>query len=51
MANPRELRIPARDADIRARTARIAAICARYDVPLGAAALQFAASHPAVETV
>jgi D-threo-aldose 1-dehydrogenase len=39
------------DADIRARTARIAAICARYDVPLGAAALQFAASHPAVETV
>ena len=39
------------EADVRARTARIAAICARYDVPLGAAALQFAASHPAVDTV
>ncbi len=39
------------DATIRSRTARIAAVCARHDVPLAAAALQFAAAHPAVETV
>jgi len=33
------------------RTGRIAAICAAHGVPLAAAALQFAASHPAVDTV
>lgn len=38
-------------ADVCARTARIAAICDRHGVPLAAAALQFAASHPAVATV
>jgi len=37
--------------DVIERTARIAAICAVHDVPLAAAALQFAASHPAVDTV
>ena len=39
------------DAAIRERTASIAAICAQHGVPLAAAALQFAASHPAVATV
>ena len=33
------------------RTARIAAICARHDVPLGAAALQFVLANPAITTV
>jgi len=33
------------------RTARIAAICTAHGVPLAAAALQYAASHPAVDTV
>jgi len=36
---------------IQERTARIAAICASHGVPLAAAALQFAAAHPAVDTV
>ena len=36
---------------VRARTAEIAAVCARHGVPIAAAALQFAASHPAVDTV
>jgi D-threo-aldose 1-dehydrogenase len=39
------------DAAILQRTARIAAICADHGVSLGAAALQFAASHPAVDTL
>lgn len=39
------------DRDVIERTARIAAICAAHGVPLAAAALQFAASHPAVDTV
>ena len=30
---------------------RIAAVCARHDVPLGAAALQFAMAHPVVASV
>ena len=30
---------------------RIEAICARYDVPLGAAALQFPLAHPQVVSV
>jgi len=38
------------DATVRERTAAIAGICARHDVPLAAAALQFAASHAAVDT-
>jgi D-threo-aldose 1-dehydrogenase len=33
------------------RARELAAICARYDVPLTAAALQFPARHPAVECV
>jgi D-threo-aldose 1-dehydrogenase len=32
------------------RTGRIASVCARYDVPLAAAALQFVLAHPAVRT-
>ena len=39
------------EAAVRARTDTIAAVCARHGVPLAAAALQFAASHPAVDTV
>ena len=39
------------DAAMRDRTAAIAAVCARHGVPLAAAALQFAASHPAIATV
>jgi D-threo-aldose 1-dehydrogenase len=41
---------PAR-ADVRERTARIAGICARHAVPIGAAALQFVARNPAVTTL
>lgn len=37
--------------DVLARASRLAAVCARYDVPLPAAALQFAAAHPAVVSV
>ena len=33
------------------QAAQLAAICDRYDVPLGAAAVQFAAAHPAVASV
>ena len=33
------------------RTARIEAVCAQHEVPLRAAALQFALAHPAVESV
>jgi D-threo-aldose 1-dehydrogenase len=39
------------DAAIVARVERIAGICAGFGVPIAAAALQFAASHPAIETV
>jgi D-threo-aldose 1-dehydrogenase len=39
------------DGRVRERTGRIAEICDRHGVPLAAAALQFAASHPAVGTV
>ena len=38
-------------AEVLARVARMAAACARFDVPLAAAALQFAAAHPAVVSV
>jgi D-threo-aldose 1-dehydrogenase len=41
----------AADADITARTQRIEAVCARYDVSLAAAALQFPLAHPAVASV
>lgn len=41
---------PARD-DVLARTARIAAICERHHVPIGAAALQFVLAHRAIDTV
>ena len=33
------------------RARRMQAVCARHDVPLAAAAMQFALGHPAVETV
>lgn len=36
---------------IMAKTGRIEAVCARHDVPLAAAALQFALGHPAVASV
>ncbi|MFI6984940.1 aldo/keto reductase [Embleya sp. NPDC050154] len=39
------------DADVLARALRLKAICAGYDVPLRAAAIGFAAAHPAVATV
>jgi D-threo-aldose 1-dehydrogenase len=38
-------------ADLVARTRRLAEICARHDVDLKAAALQFCAAHPAVAAV
>jgi D-threo-aldose 1-dehydrogenase len=38
-------------AAVLAKVARLAAVCARFDVPLPAAALQFAAAHPAVVSV
>jgi D-threo-aldose 1-dehydrogenase len=41
----------AADPGVIARTARIAAICQRYDVPIAAAALQFVAAHTGVSTV
>lgn len=37
--------------EVRARVARIAEVCARHDVPLPAAALAFAAAHPAVASI
>jgi D-threo-aldose 1-dehydrogenase len=37
--------------DVVARTGRIASICARHDVPIGAAALQFVRANPAVTTL
>ncbi|MGV8995769.1 MAG: aldo/keto reductase [Parvibaculaceae bacterium] len=37
--------------EIIARVKKIAAICNKHDVPLGAAALQFPRSHPAIATV
>lgn len=37
--------------EILERTRRIEAVCARYDVPLPAAALQFPLAHPAVASV
>ncbi|MGW1992832.1 aldo/keto reductase [Embleya sp. NPDC001921] len=39
------------DAGLLARALRLKAICAGYDVPLRAAAIGFAAAHPAVATV
>ena len=33
------------------RVKRLEAVCARYNVPLGAAAIQFPFSHPAVSTI
>jgi D-threo-aldose 1-dehydrogenase len=36
---------------VRSRVAAIEAVCARYSVPLPAAALQFCAAHPAVASV
>lgn len=38
-------------ADVVAEARRLADVCARHEVPLAAAALQFAARHPAVTTV
>ena len=38
-------------ADVVARSRRMQAICAEYDVPLAAAALQFSLAHPAVAAV
>ena len=38
-------------ADVLARVGRVAAVCDRFGVPLPAAALQFAAAHPAVVSV
>jgi D-threo-aldose 1-dehydrogenase len=37
--------------DVLGRAQRIAAVCARHDVPLAAAAVQFPLGHPAVATV
>lgn len=37
--------------EVLARVERLAAVCARFDTPLAAAALQFAAAHPAVVSV
>lgn len=37
--------------EVLARVERLAAVCARFGVPLAAAALQFAAAHPAVVSV
>ena len=37
--------------DVVARVARLEAICARYDTPLAAAALQFPLAHPQVRSV
>ena len=42
--------IPA-PAEVRARVARIAAVCARHNVELPAAALQFPLGHPAVTAI
>jgi len=39
------------DRQLLARAQAIAAICDRYDVPLRAAALQFSAAHPVVESI
>ena len=41
---------PASDG-VLARTAQIAAICERYEVPIGTAALQFVLANPATDTV
>ncbi len=41
---------PAR-ADLVAQAQRLAAVCARYDVPLRAAAIQFPLAHPAVASL
>jgi D-threo-aldose 1-dehydrogenase len=37
--------------DVLARVARIEAVCARFDVPLGAAAAQFPLGHPVVSSI
>lgn len=37
--------------DVRDRIGRIEAVCARHEVPLAAAAIQFTLGHPAVSTV
>jgi D-threo-aldose 1-dehydrogenase len=37
--------------DVLARVERLAAVCARFETPLPAAALQFAAAHPVVASV
>ena len=39
------------DQDLLARAQRLAAVCARHDVPLKAAAIQFPFGHPAVTSV
>lgn len=39
------------ESDVRARVARIDAVCRRHGVPIGAAALQFPLAHPAVASV
>ncbi|MGB3327419.1 MAG: aldo/keto reductase [Thermomicrobiales bacterium] len=45
--NPRLFYAPLTE-ETEARVARIAAVCARYDVPTAAAAIQFPLAHPAV---
>jgi aryl-alcohol dehydrogenase-like predicted oxidoreductase len=42
---------PPADARTRAKVQAIREVCARYEVPIGAAALQFPLGHPAVRTV
>ena len=37
--------------DVLERTRRVEAVCARHGVPLGAAALQFPLTHPAIVSV
>jgi D-threo-aldose 1-dehydrogenase len=54
LANPKAgatFRYEAAPDELVARVATIASICARYDVPLPAAALQYVLAHPAVTAV
>jgi D-threo-aldose 1-dehydrogenase len=49
--NPANADYAPADAAVIERVRRIEAVCARHDVPLAAAALQFPLGHPAVSTV
>ena len=44
-------RYQAAGADMLDKVQRIAAVCARYDVPLGSAALQYPFAHPAIASI